>query len=62
VHGASFRVLSLSGTPPAAYLAGRKDVVLVEDEAKLLVPLITRQSGSILLCITVTSSNTKMRE
>jgi blue copper oxidase len=37
VHGASFRVLSLSGTPPAAHLAGWKDVVLVEDEAELLV-------------------------
>lgn len=37
VHGASFRVLSLSGAPPPAHLAGWKDVVLVEDEAELLV-------------------------
>jgi FtsP/CotA-like multicopper oxidase with cupredoxin domain len=37
VHGASFRILSLSGAPPPAHLAGWKDVVLVEDEAELLV-------------------------
>jgi len=37
VHGASFRVLSLSGAPPPPHLAGWKDVVLVEDEAELLV-------------------------
>jgi blue copper oxidase len=37
VHGASFRILSLSGKPPPAHLAGWKDVVLVEDEAELLV-------------------------
>ena len=37
MHGASFRILSLSGTPPPAHLAGWKDVVLVEDEAELLV-------------------------
>jgi len=37
LHGASFRVLSLSGAPPPAHLAGWKDVVLVEDEAELLV-------------------------
>jgi FtsP/CotA-like multicopper oxidase with cupredoxin domain len=37
VHGASFRVLSLSGTPPPPHLAGWKDVLLVEDEAELLV-------------------------
>ena len=37
VHGASFRILSLGGTPPPAHLAGWKDVVLVEDEAELLV-------------------------
>jgi FtsP/CotA-like multicopper oxidase with cupredoxin domain len=37
VHGASFRVLSLKGAPPPAHLAGWKDVVLVEDEAELLV-------------------------
>lgn len=37
VHGASFRILSLSGTPPPAHLAGWKDVVLVEDKAELLV-------------------------
>jgi blue copper oxidase len=37
VHGASFRILSLAGTPPPAHLAGWKDVVLVEDKAELLV-------------------------
>jgi blue copper oxidase len=37
LHGASFKVLSLSGAPPPAHLAGWKDVVLVEDEAELLV-------------------------
>jgi FtsP/CotA-like multicopper oxidase with cupredoxin domain len=37
VHGASFRVLSLSGAPPPDHLAGWKDVVLVEDEVELLV-------------------------
>jgi blue copper oxidase len=34
LHGASF---SLGGAPPPAHLAGWKDVVLVEDEAELLV-------------------------
>lgn len=37
VHGASFRTLSLKGAPPPPHLAGWKDVVLVEDEAELLV-------------------------
>ena len=37
MHGASFRILSLGGAPPPTYLAGWKDVVLVEDEAELLV-------------------------
>jgi len=37
LHGASFRILSLSGVSPPAHLAGWKDVVLVEDEAELLV-------------------------
>jgi blue copper oxidase len=37
VHGASFRILSLSKAPPLAHLAGWKDVVLVEDGAELLV-------------------------
>ena len=37
VHGASFRILSLSGAPPPAHVAGWKDLVLVEDEAELLV-------------------------
>jgi FtsP/CotA-like multicopper oxidase with cupredoxin domain len=37
LHGALFKVLSLSGAPPPAHLAGWKDVVLVEDEAELLV-------------------------
>jgi blue copper oxidase len=37
LHGASFRISSLSGALPPAHLAGWKDVVLVEDEAELLV-------------------------
>jgi blue copper oxidase len=37
VHGASFRILSLSGAPTPAHLASWKDVVLVEDEAELLI-------------------------
>ncbi len=37
LHGASFKILSLGGAPPPAHLAGWKDVVLVEDEAELLV-------------------------
>jgi blue copper oxidase len=37
LHGASFKVLSLGGAPPPAHLAGWKDVVLVEDDAELLV-------------------------
>jgi blue copper oxidase len=37
VHGASFRILSIEGTPPPAHLAGWKDVALVEDKAELLV-------------------------
>jgi blue copper oxidase len=37
VHGASFRILSLSGAAPPAHLAGWKDVALIEDEAELLV-------------------------
>jgi blue copper oxidase len=37
VHGASFRILSIGGAPPAAHLAGWKDVALVEDKAELLV-------------------------
>jgi blue copper oxidase len=36
-HGASFRVLSINDEAPPAHLAGWKDVVLVEDHAKLLV-------------------------
>lgn len=37
LHGASFRILSLAGAPPPAYLTGWKDVVLVEDKVELLV-------------------------
>jgi blue copper oxidase len=37
IHGALFRILSISGAPPPPYLAGWKDVVLVEDRAELLV-------------------------
>ena len=37
VHGASFRILSKNGGKPAAYESGRKDVVLVEEHAEILV-------------------------
>jgi len=37
IHGASFRVLSINGQSPPAYLMGWKDVVLVERNAELLV-------------------------
>ena len=37
VHGAMFRILSLDDKRPPDHLAGWKDVVLVEGEAKLLV-------------------------
>ena len=37
IHGALFRILSISGAPPPAHLAGWKDIVLVEDRAELLV-------------------------
>jgi len=38
IHGTSFRILSIDGTPPPAHLSGLKDVVLVEDVVELLVP------------------------
>ena len=53
LHGASFRVLSLGGAPPPAHLAGWKDVVLVEDEAELLVAFdrpATRQHPFMYHC------------
>lgn len=37
LHGASFRVLSNSGRKPSPEQAGWKDVVLVEDQAEILV-------------------------
>jgi FtsP/CotA-like multicopper oxidase with cupredoxin domain len=37
IHGASFRVLSINGQSPPAYVTGWKDVVLVEGDAELLV-------------------------
>jgi blue copper oxidase len=37
IHGASFRILSISEAPPPAHLTGWKDVVLVEEKAELLV-------------------------
>ena len=53
VHGASFRILSLMGAPPPAYLAGWKDVVLVENTAELLVTfnrLATREHPFMYHC------------
>jgi FtsP/CotA-like multicopper oxidase with cupredoxin domain len=60
MHGASFRILALSGAPPPAHLTGWKDVVLVEDGAELLVAFNHPRRGNTPLCITVTSSNTRM--
>jgi FtsP/CotA-like multicopper oxidase with cupredoxin domain len=37
LHGASFRILSNNGRPPPAEQSGWKDVVLVEDQAEILV-------------------------
>lgn len=37
VHGASFRVLSNNGRKPSAEQSGWKDVILVEDQAEILV-------------------------
>jgi blue copper oxidase len=37
IHGASFRILSISDAPPPAHLTGWKDVVLIEEKAELLV-------------------------
>ena len=37
MHGASFRILSNNGRKPSAEQSGWKDVVLVEDQAELLV-------------------------
>ena len=37
VHGALFRILSISGAPPPPHLMGWKDTALVEDKAELLV-------------------------
>jgi FtsP/CotA-like multicopper oxidase with cupredoxin domain len=37
VHGASFRIISINGQSPPAYLTGWKDVVLVEEKTELLV-------------------------
>jgi FtsP/CotA-like multicopper oxidase with cupredoxin domain len=37
IHGASFRILNRNGRAPAAYEAGWKDVVLVEEHAEILV-------------------------
>ena len=53
VHGASFRILSLSGAPPPAHLTGSKDVVLVEDGAELLVAFnhpVTREHPFMYHC------------
>jgi FtsP/CotA-like multicopper oxidase with cupredoxin domain len=41
IHGASFRILSGHGRRPAAYEAGWKDVVLVEDHAEVLIETST---------------------
>ncbi|MCZ7656464.1 MAG: multicopper oxidase domain-containing protein [Xanthobacteraceae bacterium] len=37
LHGASFRILGNSGRKPPAEQAGWKDVILVEDQAEILV-------------------------
>jgi hypothetical protein len=45
----------------AGYLAGWKDVVLVEDKTDFWLPSITPRRENIPSCITVTSSSTRMR-
>ena len=53
IHGALFRILSISGAPPPAHLTGWKDIVLVEDRAELLVTfnqLATRQHPFMYHC------------
>jgi FtsP/CotA-like multicopper oxidase with cupredoxin domain len=37
IHGASFRILSLDGTPPPDHATGAKDTVLVRETAEILV-------------------------
>ncbi len=37
IHGVIFRILSMSGKPPAAHLAGGKDTVLLDGPAELLM-------------------------
>jgi FtsP/CotA-like multicopper oxidase with cupredoxin domain len=37
VHGVSFRILSNNGRPPSVEQSGRKDVILVEEHAEILV-------------------------
>jgi len=37
IHGASFRILTLNGKPPAPHLVGWKDVALIDGKAELLV-------------------------
>ena len=37
IHGASFRIMNLDGSPPPAYQTGQKDTVLVNEWAQLLV-------------------------
>jgi blue copper oxidase len=53
IHGALFRILSISGAPPPAHLAGWKDIVLVDDRAELLVTfnqLATREHPFMYHC------------
>jgi blue copper oxidase len=45
IHGASFRILSISEAPPPAHLTGWKDVVLVEEKAELLVAFNRRATS-----------------
>jgi FtsP/CotA-like multicopper oxidase with cupredoxin domain len=52
-HGASFRVLSIDDQAPPAHLMGWKDVVLVQNRAKLLVDFnqpATRQHPFMFHC------------
>jgi FtsP/CotA-like multicopper oxidase with cupredoxin domain len=60
VHGASFRILSIGGTPPPAHLAVGKTWFSSKMRPSFWWLSIDPRRGSTPLCITVTSSNTKM--
>ncbi len=53
IHGVTFRVMSMNGKPPAAHLAGRKDTILLDGRAELLMQFTqpaTRQTPFMFHC------------